>query len=363
MSDLLIKPDPDAPGASPAALSEEDIYEDAGDLEFNNDDKYQRLYLARVPKYVWEAWSKLDDNEEIRIGTIRQSFETDANGVEKQTSLSMLLSSEIVEHQMVPKEYLLDVTEEHVKNTFVFTEQDLPGFKSKSKQKFDLASANMPGRLSMAKKNSEKAKTPYDPNKRFQPYYRKAIPKRTTLTGRVAHEVNCVAVENEESERLLAQRTIEAMQPKVSTMYIADQDLNDMPTGFIQPGTVAAGQKWGTFIKTSGPVAGKKSQLQKTARMPQNELLDRLFSCFSRHRYWPMKALRQELQQPEAYLRETLDRIAILHKSGPFATNWGLKPENRQENYSEIADTVAPAEDAEMDDEDDDDVDMKFEDV
>lgn len=55
-------------------------------------------------------------------------------------------------------------------------------------------------------------------------------------------------MENEESERLLAQRTIEAMQPKVATMYIADQDLNDMPSGFIQPGTVAAGQKWGTFI-------------------------------------------------------------------------------------------------------------------
>lgn len=83
MSDLLIKPDPDAPGASPAAFSEEDIYEDAGDLEFNTEDKFQRLYLARVPKYVWDAWNKLDDNEEIRIGTIRQSFETDANGVEK----------------------------------------------------------------------------------------------------------------------------------------------------------------------------------------------------------------------------------------------------------------------------------------
>lgn len=90
----------------------------------------------------------------------------------------MLLSSDIGEHQTVPKEYMLDVTEENVKNTFIFTEQDLPGFKSKSKQKFDLATANIPGRLTMAKKNEKAAatKTPYDPNRRFQPYYRKAIP-------------------------------------------------------------------------------------------------------------------------------------------------------------------------------------------
>jgi hypothetical protein len=68
-----IKPDPDALGASPSALDEEDIYEDAGDLEFNRDLQFQNLYLARVPKYVWEAWSKLDDDAEIQIGTIRMT--------------------------------------------------------------------------------------------------------------------------------------------------------------------------------------------------------------------------------------------------------------------------------------------------
>jgi transcription initiation factor TFIIF subunit beta len=72
MADPLIKLDPETHGASPGALSEDDIYEDAGDLEFNTDPKYQTLYLARVPKYIWEAWSKLDDDAEIQVGTIRQ---------------------------------------------------------------------------------------------------------------------------------------------------------------------------------------------------------------------------------------------------------------------------------------------------
>lgn len=83
MAEPVIKPDPDAPGASPANFEEDDIYEDAGDLEFNTDPKFQTLYLARVPKYLWEAWSKLDDDAEIRIGTIRQTSEVTPDGQQK----------------------------------------------------------------------------------------------------------------------------------------------------------------------------------------------------------------------------------------------------------------------------------------
>lgn len=74
MADTVIKPDPDAKGASPGVLgADDDIYEDAGDLEFNANPAWQTLYLARVPKGVWEAWSKLDDDAEIELGTIRST--------------------------------------------------------------------------------------------------------------------------------------------------------------------------------------------------------------------------------------------------------------------------------------------------
>jgi transcription initiation factor TFIIF subunit beta len=93
MADLSIKPDPDAPGAgagaSPAAFSEEDIYEDAGDLEFNPDPAFQSLYLAKVPKYVWEAWASLDDDAEIQIGTIRNTTITAPDGEQKAWSLGI----------------------------------------------------------------------------------------------------------------------------------------------------------------------------------------------------------------------------------------------------------------------------------
>ena len=64
-----IKPEVDSLGASPAAHTDDDVYEDAGDLEFAGAD--QGLYLTRIPKFLWERWSQLDDNQEITIGTVR----------------------------------------------------------------------------------------------------------------------------------------------------------------------------------------------------------------------------------------------------------------------------------------------------
>jgi len=75
---LIIKADPDSK-PSPGAF-DEDLYEDAGDLEFNTDPASQAMYLAKVPKYLWEQWSKLDDDAQIRIGTIRQVEHKDVNG-------------------------------------------------------------------------------------------------------------------------------------------------------------------------------------------------------------------------------------------------------------------------------------------
>lgn len=193
--------------------------------------------------------------------------------------------------------------------------------------------------------------------------------------------MNSVPVENEEARRLLAMKTREAMKPKFLTKFV-DEDLSDNRAGFIQPGTVAGMNAFGGFIvrndaplpptctyfitqKTKG-TAASKPQLSKAARMPQNELLDRIFECFRRYNYWSMKALRAELQQPEVYLRETLEKVAVLAKSGRFATQWSLKPENRLANYEGGVDAAAPTNEEESDtgmDDDDDDEDVKFEDV
>lgn len=121
--------------------------------------------------------------------------------------------------------------------------------------------------------------------------------------------------------------------------------------------------------RTKNPAAANRPQQQKFARIPENVLLDRLFGCFSDYRYWSMKALRQKLEQPESYLKETLEKIAVLGKSGRFASQWQLKPENLQLASARL-DIAAPGaegggdDDSDMaDGEDGDDEDVKFEDV
>lgn len=191
-------------------------------------------------------------------------------------------------------------------------------------------------------------------------------------------------MENEEARQLLAMKTLEAMKPKFFTKFV-DDDLSSNRAGFIQPGTVAGMNAFGGFIvsssinallsilytnytaqKNKGTATRERPQLSKAARMPQNELLDRIFECFRRYNYWSMKALRAELQQPEVYLRETLEKVAVLAKSGRFATQWSLKPENKLANYEGGVDAAAPTNEEESDtgmDEDEDDEDIKFEDV
>lgn len=109
--------------------------------------------------------------------------------------------------------------------------------------------------------------------------------------------------------------------------------------------------------------------------MPQNELLDLIFSCFRKYNFWSMKALRAELQQPEAYLRETLEKIADMPRSGRFAMHWTLKPEFKEASYEGADDGVAPTaaggidegDDTDMGDldaeDDEDDENLKMEDV
>lgn len=99
------------------------------------------------------------------------------------------------------------------------------------------------------------------------------------------------------------------------------------------------------FQRTGVPQRAK-AQEQKAARIPQNELLDLIYDCFKRYNYWSMKALKAELNQPEAYLKSTLEMVAELVKSGRFANTWTLKPENKLDQYAKAEGAEEQAPDA-----------------
>ena len=65
----VIKSENDVANNPSFGQSDEDIYEDTGDLDFTGSD--QSISLIRLPNFLWETWSKLDDDQEVQIGTLR----------------------------------------------------------------------------------------------------------------------------------------------------------------------------------------------------------------------------------------------------------------------------------------------------
>lgn len=66
---LKVETEINSGAASPLAQSDEDRYEDAGDLDFSG--TIHGLYLARIPRFLWDTWAKLDDDHEIQLGIVR----------------------------------------------------------------------------------------------------------------------------------------------------------------------------------------------------------------------------------------------------------------------------------------------------
>ncbi|KAI0387518.1 transcription initiation factor IIF, beta subunit-domain-containing protein [Hypomontagnella monticulosa] len=337
-----IKPESDDIGRSPSAMSEDDIYEDAGDLEFYepNDTSNSGVYLTHVPKYLYDAWANMDDDAEIQVGTLRQWSEKLPNGQEKN-HIAILLDHKLAPHQQIPKEYDLEIKEMNLQNTFLFTEQDLPGFKSRSQG----AKSDIPAYLRPKPERPRENTQPEDNNKRgrkgrYQPYYRKAIPKKTVLAGCFRHELNCRPVWTEETKHWLNIRNNDAMKPKATTTLTSSA----RPTGVIQAGAHVANDKFSNFVRT-GPETKKgtkKPKEEKAARIPKAELRDQIFRCFEQFNYWSMKAFKQTLNQPEAWLRENLEEVAVLHKTGRFANHWELNADHKGGLNITGADGIAP---------------------
>lgn len=82
--------------------------------------------------------------------------------------------------------------------------------------------------------------------------------------------------------------------------------------------------------------------------MPQNELIDIILDCFKKYNFWSLKSLKSEVSQPEAYLKQTLEKVAHLVRQGPHAMTWELNQENRIGAYADalafeqVQDKVAP---------------------
>jgi len=91
---------------------------------------------------------------------------------------------------------------------------------------------------------------------------------------------------------------------------------------------LACPQNTSNRAKAAGTSSGAGGAAQqRLTRIPKNELLDLLFPLFAQAPYWHLRALNDHVQQPQTYLRETLNEVAILVPKGPYAQMWALRPE------------------------------------
>ena len=161
------------------------------------------------------------------------------------------------------------------------------------------------------------------------------LPEKTAVSGVPKRELNCQPVENKDYNMVMELRE-QKKQPMRETriltgmrgahpIQLGSRNLNEFIVRFAR-----FFHRYDRPLTTLQKPVGQqrpKQQDNKATRMPQNELLDLIQACFRRYKFWPMKALRAELQQPEAYLKSTLELVATLVRQGPHALTWRIKPE------------------------------------
>lgn len=322
--------------------------DDEGELQIPKTSEAAQVWLAKLPKWLWEAWEKIADDEEVEIGKLRIYDKRDDDRARSKMKM-VLHDLPGGQHAKVPKKYDISLNKDIYNNTVIFSEKDQPGFKS--------------WRPNRVFKKDEQRKQWNDNNRiNKNKRYTSAIPKQVSLAGCVANEVTVTAVENAEYTHLRDERFREMFKPKRTVTFIKGEDI-------YMHDSMAAAQHFTNF--TTGPSKTKtkgKKAMEKAVRISQEDLLDALNQCFKDFRYWSLRALKQRLHQPEAYIKSVIEKIATLIRSGPFAMQYRLNPEYERglniDNQKEEAAAVQEEEDE--DDDDDDDMgadDDDFEDV
>ncbi|KAF2442030.1 hypothetical protein P171DRAFT_433614 [Karstenula rhodostoma CBS 690.94] len=317
-------------GASPSfgggGYMDDEFYEDTGELSLPRVGE-KHVMIARIPDWLYDHVSKWDelakggnDHDLIEIGEVLSlpaGNAYDQNKAQKDSkdgkkplvkregppeppSMRIFFNNDWHVKTGLPTAFEIEgqtVNDTLLNNTYVFTEKDLPGYKHNG--------------VGQPKPNG----AVQDPKARItkRPKYKKAIPKQTSLIGSVNTQYLAKPLNTAEFIAFNTQRTKEAIQGRNSRTNIMTETVDEVTVmNNLQ-------DSFTSFIRSDKK---PKSQQNKFARLPRNELIDILHRAFDEHRYWPMKQLKQHTKQPEAYLKEVLPEIAHLIKSGNFASLW-----------------------------------------
>lgn len=88
--------------------------------------------------------------------------------------------------------------------------------------------------------------------------------------------------------------------------------------------------------------------------------------CFEKYSFWALRSLKAELNQPEAHLKDTLEKVATLTRSGIYVGTYQLQAsykDTAKYNFSNVKAEQAPEIASDFGGTDEDDENVKMEDV
>jgi transcription initiation factor TFIIF subunit beta len=344
-ADPHVKADDDAITPSGSGYMDDDFYEDTGELSLPIKGAERDLWLTRIPDWLYEKLSNWDDlavgndTDEIVLGDVLAFPDPkEKDGISKTQPMRMFFNEQWHQKAKVPNAFELErvatTKETLLKNTYIFTEKDLPGYKHSG-----------PGQNRYGNRGAIQ-----DPNARIQKRskYKKAIPKQTVLIGNATRQFRAAPLPTKEFLEFDSARHRQAIQGAYQETNVVARESEVMANNNVQ-------KLFNNFIKSSKP---RKSQLNKAARMPRNELMDWIHKLFDEYEYWSMKALKHRTKQPEAFLKEVLTDVAQLIKSGTYASQW-----KRKAHFGAVAAEALAKMAPKAESEDEDDSEEEMEDV
>lgn len=330
---------PSSPKKEPVGEGEEE-FEDSLDLDMANAES--KVWLVRLPRFLMDRWKNVDQVNGKDLGKVRIK---NGGGSDQPWKVKLVLNDS-EENAEIPLEYDINLVKRVVDNTYVFTEQDLPEYQKKADKSEHKQESRSASPMDFSGRYASR-------DNRYAPYV-KTVPKKTALVGTACHECQVLPSLNDKNySKVVSQRkqVMEQAEPKNKVTFL--QDI---------PGVTAASFSNALRGNQSAFLRAQKRDIKtegKATRLPKNELLDLLFKLFEEYDYWGMKGLRERTKQPESYLKEVLETMAVLIKKGPYAMKYTLKPEFKQikgmgESLSEYMEKQQ-----DKDEDDDDDVEME----
>lgn len=317
--------------------NETKVYEESLDLDLQN--AQRQVWLVRLPMFLAEKWRGKSNLNGQELGKIRIN--------KNDQSIQLVLNEN--DNDSIPHQYDLELTKKVVENEYIFTEQNLKKFQQrerelaadpeKQKQAFlrrqERQEELKKKQQQMRRKNNRRrfqsrVMTDRDGRDRYIPYV-KTIPKKTAIMGTVCHECQVIPSMNDPNyHKIVEQRRQIVRNVHKPTVTV----LEETPGVTMSNAGMSMRSDNSKFLKVGREKA--KNSI-RAIRMPKKELLDYLFKLFDEYDYWSLKGLKERTKQPEVYLKECLDQVAILVKKGPYALKYTLKTEFKKLKEAERA--------------------------